>query len=247
MMVCLALAGCRPPAQSPLPAADALLSPTLVAPTHTGAPSPTPSLTPLPATPTLTPTITPTPFIEPPGCLAPPDDYTLTKLNGWLFNRRTAAMLEHAAGLYGGQIDITGAAITQGSYTDNEPASFGTHRGGGALDLSVMARGSYTVLYDEIEPLIYALRVAGFAAWLRDLDELYPGSPIHIHAVAIGDEHLSPAARDQLSGKFGYFYGYNGLPKADGIPAPDPHGGPVLCRWMLELGYADLRPAGNTH
>ena len=29
-------------------------------------------------------------------------------------------------------------------------------------------------------------RVAGFAAWLRHEDELYDGSVIHIHAIAIG-------------------------------------------------------------
>jgi hypothetical protein len=150
-------------------------------------------------------------------------------------------MLENAYRIYGGVIDITGSAITQGHYTDAEPLSFGTHAGGGVVDLSVIDHTEWLVLYDEIEPLIYALRVAGFAAWLRDYGELNPGSPIHIHAVAIGDQELSTAAIKQLTGPFGYFRGYNGLPKEDGIPIPDRHNGPILCQWMLDAGYWDLR------
>lgn len=193
------------------------------------------------AAPTETPSYTSTPF-EPAGCLEPPNDYTLVHVSGFLLNRRTAAMLEHAAELYDGEIDLLGSAITQGSYTDSVSASFGTHSGGGAVDLSVMRAGTYTVLYDEIEPLIQSLRTAGFAAWLRDFDEVEPGSPIHIHAIAIGDEHLSPAARDQLTGEYGYFRGFNGLPQDSRPPQPDRHGGPVICNWMLSAGYADLRP-----
>jgi hypothetical protein len=29
-------------------------------------------------------------------------------------------------------------------------------------------------------------------------------------------------------------------PEYDG-PHPDPHGGPVVCPWMVEMGYTDLR------
>lgn len=194
------------------------------------------------STATLQPTATPNPTpSEPAGCQEPPDDYTLVHVSGFLLNRRTEAMLKHAAELYDGEIDLLGYALTQGSYTDRVAASFGTHTGGGAVDLSVMRAGTYTVLYDEIEPLIQSLRTAGFAAWLRDFDEVEPGSPIHIHAVAIGDEHLSPAARDQLTGEYGYFRGYTGLPQ-DGVPPqPDRHGGPVICQWMIAAGYADLR------
>jgi hypothetical protein len=136
-------------------------------------------------------------------------------------------------------LDITGDAITQGSYTNAEPASFGTHAGGGAVDLSVMAPGTFDILEEDIEPLILALRQAGFAAWLRDFNVLYPGSPIHIHAIAIGDRELSLAAREQLAGPFGYFWGYDGLPTDDGSPVRDPHGGPVLCPWMVAMGYPD--------
>lgn len=102
--------------------------------------------------------------------------------------------------------------------------------------------GTYDVLYDDIEPLIQALRTAGFAAWLRDFDQLYPGSPIHIHAIAIGDRDLSPSAQEQLTGEFGYFYGFNGIPQTEGFaPVLDEHGGPIICQWMIEMGYKDWR------
>jgi hypothetical protein len=151
-------------------------------------------------------------------------------------------MLTHTQELYGGELEITGHAITQGSYTDAVAASFGTHSGGGAVDLSVLRRGTYTVLWEDLEPLIHALRAAGFAAWVREYGELYPDSPIHIHAIAIGDRELSAAAQDQLTGPAGYFRGFNGLPVVDGVPTPDRHGGPVICQWMIDLGYQDLRP-----
>jgi hypothetical protein len=157
-----------------------------------------------------------------------------------LLNQRTYEMLTYAASLYGGIIDITGQAITQGSYTSAVEASFGTHSGGGAVDLSVMYPATYTILEEDIEPLIRALRLAGFAAWYRDFDELYDGSPVHIHAIAIGDQELSFAAREQLTGPHGYFFGFNGLPTEGSRPRPDPHGSPILCQWMLELGYPDI-------
>ena len=151
-------------------------------------------------------------------------------------------MLTHAQELYGGEIDLAGYALTQGSYTDSVAASFGTHSGGGAVDLSVMRQGTYTVLWDDVEPLLRALRVAGFAAWLRDYGELHADSPIHIHAIAIGDQELSPAAAEQLTGPAGYFRGYSGLPVIEGsVPTPDRFGGPLFCQWMIDLGYQDLR------
>ena len=187
---------------------------------------------------TMSPTSTPEPF----GCQKPPDDYTRVEANGWTLNQRTMAMLAHAQELYGGELEITGHAITQGSFHDNGSASFGTHLGGGAVDLSVLRRGTYTVLWDDIGPLIHALRAAGFAAWLREYGELCADSPIHIHAIAIGDQELSPAAEEQLTGTAGYFRGYSGLPIVEGgIPTPDRYGGPILCQWMIELGYRDLR------
>jgi hypothetical protein len=206
-------------------------------PTDTAAVLPTETLFP-----TFTSTPTATIFPEPEGCLRPPDDLTRIQVNGVILNQRTYAMLEQAAALYGGsRIDLVGLSITQGSYVDDEPLSFGTHAGGGAVDISVVSLEKWEVLYDEVPSLIHALRVAGFAAWLREYGELAPDSPVHIHAIAIGDPQLSPAAEDQLTGPYGYFHGFNGLPQESGIPVPDPHGGPVFCNWMFEMGYTDLQ------
>lgn len=224
-----------PPAQKTIqPVTPTALVPAATSPatdreSHTPQPSPS------------APPSTPTPVADIAGCQKPPDDYTILTVNGVVLNRRTYAMLENAASLYGGEIDILASALTQGSYTRQVSASFGTHAGGGAVDLSVMRANTYNVLWEEIPPLLQALRIAGFAAWLRDLDELYLGSPIHIHAIAIGDRDLSPAAQAQVSGDLGYFRGYSGLPPEYGGPSPDRFGAPVLCHWMIEMGYADLR------
>ena len=157
-------------------------------------------------------------------------------------NQRTLVMLAHAQALYGGELEITGYAITQGSYNNSVEASFGTHSGGGAVDLSVLRRDTYTVLWDDIEPLLRALRAAGFAAWLREYGELHSDSPIHIHAIAIGDQELSPAAQEQLTGEAGYFRGFSGLPVSMyGSPSLDRYGGPIICQWMIDLGYRDMR------
>ncbi len=190
-----------------------------------------------PTTPTLTILPTNTIISEVDDCRQPAEEYERLWVNGHQLNRRTFEMLAYAATLYSGSIDITGSAITQGSYTSAVAASFGTHSGGGAVDLSVMEPGTYTILEDDIEPLIRALRLAGFAAWYRDFNDLYPGSPVHIHAIAIGDRELSLAAREQLAGPHGYFWGYNGLPTDGETPTRDPHGGPIVCKWMIERGY----------
>lgn len=209
---------------SPMPSATS---------TATATPSPTPSLTPRPS-----PTATATPY----GCLKPPDDMTRVTIGEHVLTRRTVAMLEHAQELYGGSLQFL-AAITQGSYTPGLAASFGTHDGGGAVDLSVRHPQTGAVLYADLEAMIRALRLAGFAAWVRYEDDLYPGSPIHIHAIAIGDPDLSPAARDQINGPAGYLRGFDGMPVDP--PQPDRHGGPILCPWMEEMGYRDLRSEGS--
>jgi hypothetical protein len=234
LLLALLLAGC-------------LNQPTEITVSFTSTPFSTSTQTPLPPTATLTPTSTPIPSPtatqtpEPTGCQKPPEDYTRLEVNGWTINQRTLSMLTHARELYGGELEIDGYAITQGSYHDGE-YSFGTHLGGGAVDLSVLRRETYTVLWDDIEPLIHALRAAGFAAWLREYGELYPDSPIHIHAIAIGDQELSEAAQAQLTGEAGYFRGSTGLPVAlYGTPTADKYGGPILCQWMIDLGYRDLR------
>ncbi|MGB8980953.1 MAG: hypothetical protein WCC12_03680 [Anaerolineales bacterium] len=225
--------------------AGCLAPPTEIAPTP--APSATATFTPVPPTLTLTPTVTPVPTQtstpEPSGCQKPPEDYTRLEVNnGWTVNQRTLAMLAHAQELYGGEIEISGHAITQGSYHDNGSYSFGTHLGWGAVDLSVMRRGTYTVLWDDVDPLLRALRAAGFAAWLREYGEVYQDSPIHIHAIAVGDRELSAEAEAQLTGPAGYFRGFSGLPFPEGgTPTPDRYGGPIICQWMIDLGYRDLR------
>ncbi|MBC8170577.1 MAG: SH3 domain-containing protein [Anaerolineae bacterium] len=181
--------------------------------------------------------------IELEGCSRPPDDYTQVQKGYATLNQRTIFMLEQAQRLYheaGGKKVNFISAITQGSYTGGVlVASFGTHDGGGAVDISVRNPADFSVMEDEIEPMIYALRVAGFAAWLRDTGDLYADSPIHIHAIAIGDAELHAAALEQVEGEFGYLHGYNALPEEWGGPALDQHGGPIICNWMRELGYDD--------
>ena len=196
------------------------------------------------------PGVTPTPWVEPEGCLRPPDDYTRVWVNGEQFNVRTIALLDHAQALYsaqGGIIDFR-RAITQGSYNAGAvAASFGTHDSGGAVDLSVRSPVDWSVLTGEIAPMIRALRVAGFAAWVREENELYDGSVIHIHAIAIGDRELSEAARAQIDGRFGYLRGYNGLPQVSGAPLPDRYGEPVVCGWMIAQGFGDMRGQPNPY
>jgi hypothetical protein len=182
---------------------------------------------------------------DPPGCLAPPENYEQVILNGYArLNLRTLAMLDHAQARYteGGGIVRFRDAVVQGSYNPGVvQASFGTHDGGGAVDISVREPITQIILLQEIQPMIDALRLAGFAAWLRDAGELYPGSPIHIHAIAIGDAELSDAARAQINGAYGYLRGYNGLPEGYGGPALDTSGAMVICAWMRALGFDDLR------
>ena len=169
------------------------------------------------------------------GCQRPPDDYRRFWIKDFAqINLRTLAMLDHAQMLYeagGGTIDFR-AAVMQGSYNEGYvEASFGTHDGGGAVDLSVRDLQTGMVLEGEIEPALMALRTAGFAAWLREADELYSGSVVHIHAIAVGDLEHSAAARAQVEGEFGYLRGYNGLPPEWGGPAPDDLLR-VVCGWM---------------
>lgn len=179
-------------------------------------------------------------------CQMPPDDYTIIEFDYARLNARTVAMLDQATMIYhtlGGLLEFDFLnALVQGSYNPGVvEASFGTHDGGGAVDLSVRAPVTRVVMTDEIPLMLRALRVAGFAAWLRDTGELYDGSPIHIHAIAIGDAELSDVARGQIDGPFGYLRGFNGLPQESGIPLPDTSGEMLICPWMVELGFTDMR------
>jgi len=211
----------------------------------TAAPTPTPTPPPpsttaptyQPAnTPTNPPTPTPTLVYTGPGCLRPPDDYTRVEVNGETLNARTLWMLQQAAALYAGPADLL--RVTQGSYSAGESTSFGTHAGGGAVDISIRNPADPAeILWDETDAMVLALRQAGFAAWYRAPGDLGEGSPAHIHAIAVGDVELSPPAVEQLTGPGGYFRGLDGLPPEYGGPHPDLHGGPVVCPWMTELGY----------
>ena len=160
-------------------------------------------------------------------------------VEGFVLNQRTFAMLQTAQALYGGPGSLLW--VTQGSYSEGVDASFGTHDGGGVVDLSIRHPVTWELLYGETERLVRALRQAGFAAWYRSPEQ---GFDPHIHAVAVGDAELSDAALAQLTGEQGYFRGRNGLPGTD-VAGPDPHGGPLVCEWMKELGYADWRATGQ--
>ncbi len=201
---------------------------TLPAPTQTDAPTASPS-------PTSSPT--PYPYFEPAGCLAPVEDYSLVEVEGWYLNQRTLIMLKHASELFNGNPQYLLSLITQGSYHDNGAASWGTHLGGGAVDLSVMLPGTYTIAASELSRMVRSLRAAGFAAFYRDADELFSGSSMHIHAIAVGDAELSEPAQAQLTNREGYFFGFNGIPVDFGEPIIDRHGGPVVCNWMINSGY----------
>ncbi|GAB5494392.1 MAG: hypothetical protein Phog2KO_46070 [Phototrophicaceae bacterium] len=191
--------------------------------------------------------ITASGFTEPEGCLQPPDDYELVQLGFATFNQRTLAMLDNAQRIYnadGGTWAIFRLLITQGSYNQGGvSASFGTHDGGGAVDISVInTQDGWVVMRDEVAPMLRALRIAGFAAWLRDTDELYDGSIVHIHAIAIGDEDSSEIAQQQVDSDFGYLSGFNGLPpENDEPPIPDIYGEPIICEWMVDIGLNDRR------
>jgi|GEM_PF-764967 len=171
-------------------------------------------------------------WFEPAGCRPPSDDYERVQVGEWTLNRRTLEMLTHAAKLYDGPIDILGASILRGSYLSEEDGANAIYYGGGVVDIKVTESGSNRVLYREIDRLIRALRVAGFGAWFREGED---GESPYIHAVAIGDRELSPIAQEELSGKYGYFRGYEGI--RDSEPQHDSLGGPLICSWMVEEGF----------
>lgn len=212
----------------------------------TNDPTRVPSPTTLPPTATLIPTSSPTPaptvVAEPSQpCQRPPDDYTRVQINGETINARTMWMLKLAQALYQGRGNPL--RVVQGSYVDDLAESFGTHAGGGAVDISVRVKAdlSKVMTDEESADMVRTLRQAGFAAWLRLPGDLDPSTPIHIHAIAVGDQELSDVARRQLDGPEGYFRGLNGVPPDHGGVKPDRYGGPIVCAWMADYGYSDLR------
>ncbi len=209
-------------------------------------PSYTPLFTPaeLPTALPVNPTPTPPdlPVMDPAGCTAPIDDYSRHSIHEMVLNQRTLSMLQTASVWMDGSQDYFLNRLTQGSYHDNGAASWGTHAGGGAVDLSVLIPGTFQIDSENISRMIRSLRAAGFAVWLRDMDELSSGSAIHLHALAIGDMELSDAALAQINSPEGYFAGNNGLPPQKGGPLPDRHGPPVICTWMIEQGITESAP-----
>jgi peptidoglycan hydrolase-like protein with peptidoglycan-binding domain len=109
--------------------------------------------------------------------------------DGHTVNARTAAMLNAASHRLGAGCHL---GITQGSYNaGGVGASAGTHDGGGAADLD-MGR----LCGKKARRVVRALRIVGFAAWHR-----FPIPGVwgeHIHAIAISDPDLAPAAQDQV-------------------------------------------------
>ncbi|MGH8876889.1 MAG: peptidoglycan-binding protein [Stackebrandtia sp.] len=120
-------------------------------------------------------------------------------------NTRTVEMLAEADGMIAPDI-----ILTQGSYTNSNPGSAGTHDGGGVIDIGVNAM-SETERWEAIK----ALRTVGFAAWLRTPDD---GFDYHIHAVGVCESDLSPSAQAQVHD---YYVGKNGLANHGPDNTPD--------------------------
>jgi hypothetical protein len=129
----------------------------------------------------------------------PAHDYTRFNRNGRTINRRTLLMLKAAEGRLGGELRL---AILKGSYVRTGRRGAHPHMGGGVVDL----------VTDRPEPqcterAVQALREVGFAAWYRARE-----SDSHIHAVAIGDREMTPAAWWQVKA---YFLGRDGRTRGE--------------------------------
>ncbi|SHG00854.1 hypothetical protein SAMN05443575_1115 [Jatrophihabitans endophyticus] len=110
---------------------------------------------------------------------------------------RTDKMLAEA-----GRLAKRTLTLSQGSYNPGgDTTSAGTHDGGGVVDISVTGMSAATRT-----AVAKALRQVGFAAWVRDPSQ--GDWPYHIHAAAISDTDLSPAAQHQTGD---YYLGKNGL------------------------------------
>lgn len=136
------------------------------------------------------------------GLPEPKHDYRrVHAASGQLMNVRTRQMLRRAESFAKSMGVKVPVWIVQGSYTSAVSASGGTHDQGGALDISTSGRS-----VSEVQKLVKALRMAGFAAWKRGYGD--DNFTQHIHAIAIGDRQLSSAARNQVAE---YFRGGDGL------------------------------------
>ena len=131
---------------------------------------------------------------------APPSDYRIISFRGVKVDVRTRVMVERAES-YMKKMGINSKlSFSQGSFNHSVSASAGTHDGGGALDIRIGGFSSATA-----DKVVKALRMAGFAAWRRGVNDTF--SP-HIHAIAIGDRQASAVAKAQVAE---YFRGGDGL------------------------------------
>ncbi|MBI5509211.1 MAG: hypothetical protein HY903_10700 [Deltaproteobacteria bacterium] len=133
----------------------------------------------------------------------PTHDYKRLVGEGHTLNRRTVFMLKAAERLLPREVRFR---VLQGSYLGGVERGAHPHMGGGVVDLAEDGLEA-----ENIERVVQALRSVGFAAWHRTRSD-HP----HIHAVAIGDRELSPAARWQVNA---YFAGRDGRSRKD----RDPH------------------------
>lgn len=121
----------------------------------------------------------------------PPADYRIVSFRGVRVNVRTRVMIERAES-YMKQMGINSKlSFSQGSYNTSVSASAGTHDGGGALDIRIGGYSSATA-----DNVVKALRMAGFAAWHRGVNDSFDP---HIHAIAIGDTRATQVAKNQVS------------------------------------------------
>lgn len=131
---------------------------------------------------------------------APPADFRHVAFRGVTVNVRTRVMIERAES-YMRKMGINSKlSFSQGSFSHGVSASAGTHDGGGALDIRI---GNFSSA--NADKVVKALRMAGFAAWRRGVNDSF--AP-HIHAIAIGDRTATSVAKAQVAE---YFRGGDGL------------------------------------
>lgn len=132
----------------------------------------------------------------------------MVNINGQDVNARTVAMLGEVERLSA----VSNIVIVKGKHIEPGDSSAGTHDGYGVVDL----RTKYLTVLQR-NGVLLACREVGFAAWYRTVAQGFSGP--HIHAVAMGDPDLSPAARRQVTA---YRTGHNGL--ANNGPDDGPKG-----------------------
>ena len=182
-------------------------------------------------------------FYDPAGCRPPVGSDEVIRTETWALSERSFGMLEHAVELYGGDFDPDNLVISRPSIGMNGQVRLQIHVEDDVLIIDMLSRNGYEALYVEVDPLVRALRVAGFAAWFWDWDEQFLGSEPMIYAIPIGAASLSAEDENLLSGDAGYLYGYRGI--RDGQPLLDPHGGPIICAWMIDEGLASEDMVAN--